>query len=94
MAVCVLLCLGNVVRRLTGCRNDTGMSDEQSPEKPKRTLGRELPKILQGGGPVMIFGAKRSTSAIVNAASSNPEESVVDPANEDGRPLTDDAEQE
>lgn len=28
--------------------------------KPARKLGRELPKFLQDGGPVMIFGAKRA----------------------------------
>ena len=54
------------------------MNDEKIPEKPKRTLGRALPKFLQHCGPVMIFGAGRSPSAIVNNQSANSEESAVD----------------
>lgn len=35
------------------------MNEEQNPSPEKgRVLGRQLPGILQGGGPVMIFGAR------------------------------------
>ena len=53
------------------------MSIEQASEKPKRTLGRALPKILQHGGPVMIFGAKRPPFAGGSAQCSNPNESAI-----------------
>ncbi len=55
------------------------MSDEQNPMPKKgRVIEGQVPKILQGGGPVMIFGAKRPTSVIENAASSNPNVPTVD----------------
>ena len=39
------------------------MSEEQNPSPKKgRVLGRQLPKILQDGGPVMIFGARPLSS--------------------------------
>ena len=53
------------------------MSKEQFSQKPKRTLGRALPEILQHGGPVMIFGAKRPLFAVGNAKCPDPNESAI-----------------
>jgi hypothetical protein len=55
------------------------MNDEKKPlPRNVRVLGRELPKILQHSGPVMIFGAKPRLSAVGNARCSNPNESAID----------------